>query len=125
MPARHARFADSGAGFTLIEVLIAVVVLALGIMATSKLAFQIQDAIYENRQETVAAALGSAKLAELDEYGPNDMEKDGEFEDEYAGFTWHITTQETPVASLTRVKLVIAWADGAGELVFERLFYLP
>jgi prepilin-type N-terminal cleavage/methylation domain-containing protein len=40
VPARRARFAGGGAGFTLLEVLVAVVVLALGIMATSKLAFR-------------------------------------------------------------------------------------
>jgi prepilin-type N-terminal cleavage/methylation domain-containing protein len=125
MPARITPSAGNRAGFTLIEVLVAVVVLSLGIMATSKLAFRIQEAIYENRQETVAAALGAAKLAELDEYGPTEIEKEGEFEEEYAGFTWRITTQETAVASVTRAKLAIAWADGDEELVFERLFYLP
>lgn len=112
-------------GFTLLEVLVAAMVLAIGILATMKLAVQVTTSLYDVRMQTQAAGLAANKLAELEVDGPDGAENHGDFGDTQPDFAWRLNTEATGEKYLRRLTLTVSWDQGRRELVFERLVYKP
>lgn len=97
------------AGFTLIEVMVALVVAALGMMAVHKMLNDYASTAVEVEQRTLASWIATNKLTELS-IGPTwpslgDYDEDVEF----AGRQWRceIEVSETPVTNLRRVDVSV------------------
>ena len=109
------------AGFTLIEVMVALVIVALGMMAVNTQLNRYTVAATYVEQKTLASCIATNKLTELS-IAPNwpsvgDYEEDGEF----AGQQWRcdIVVEETPVPNLHRVDVSVTLRSDPERVVHK------
>ncbi|HJS22214.1 MAG TPA: type II secretion system minor pseudopilin GspI [Steroidobacteraceae bacterium] len=104
------------AGFTLVEVLVALAIVAFGLTALFTATSQTVQASAYLREKTLAQwiALNRITEARLEGQPPADEEMSGDLE--YAGQTWRweLKTIETPVAGIVRLEARAA-LEGADE----------
>ena len=82
-------------GFTLLEVMVAVAIVAIALSAVYKLYSQAFSMNQSARFYTTATLLAETKLAELATVSTGDLGSDaGNFEDDYSGYSWQITVTE-------------------------------
>jgi len=102
---RHQR----SAGFTLIEVMIALVIVALGMMGISKAINDYTVAATYVEEKTLASWIATNKLTELSVAPTWPPVGDYEEDVEFAGQQWRceIVVEETPVTNLHRVDVSV------------------
>ncbi|BBO67443.1 hypothetical protein DSCA_13730 [Desulfosarcina alkanivorans] len=101
-PARHRRrrFGVSGnqrpdRGFTLMEVMVALAVVAIALTAVYRMHSQTLFMDARGRFDTVAAMLARQQLAVVDTSDINDLTSDsGDFGSDHPGYTWRMETEE-------------------------------
>lgn len=100
-------------GFTLIEVMVALLIVALGMMAVNQQLNRYAGASFYVEQKVLASWIASNKITEIS-VGPvwPDIDESDE-EVEFAGQMWqlHIEVSETPVENLRRVDVEVALAE--------------
>jgi general secretion pathway protein I len=108
-------------GFTLIEVMVALVIVAFGMMAVHTMLNSYAAASVYTEQKTLASWIATNKLTELS-IGPTwpslgDTDEDVEF----AGRQWRceIEVSETPVPSLRRVDVSVLLMDDLDRVVHK------
>jgi general secretion pathway protein I len=109
------------AGFTLIEVMVALVIVAFGMMAVHTMLNSYAAASVYVEQKTLASWIATNKLTELS-IGPTWPELGDSDEDvEFAGRQWRaeIEVSETPVANLRRVDVSVRLADDPERVVHK------
>lgn len=101
------------AGFTLVEVLVALAIVAFGLTALFSATTQTVQASAYLREKTLAQwiALNRITEARLEGTPPADEEMSGEIE--YAGqdWRWELKTIETPVEGIVRLEARVALLD--------------
>jgi general secretion pathway protein I len=103
----------SHSGFTLIEVLVAVAILAIAMVAILKANVQNLDALTKSREMTTASLLAASKLAEIEAAGvANWGESQGDFGEDYPEFTWQVETTSTEVEGLERIAVIVQRSGG-------------
>ncbi len=104
-------------GFTLVEVLVALAIVAFGLTALFAATNQTVQASAYLREKTLAQwiALNRITEARLEDQAPADEDMSGEVE--YAGATWRweLRTIETPVKGIVRLEARAALADAAED----------
>lgn len=109
------------AGFTLLEVLIAVAILGIGCTAALKAGLMAQDALIEAQNVDLALPLAQSKLAEVEAAGPSNwMVMDGDFSPDHPEVSWELEIQSTSLPKLYRVRIQVR-AEDAQPVVLERL----
>ncbi|GAB6909455.1 conserved hypothetical protein [Desulfosarcina cetonica] len=116
-------------GFTLMEVMVALAVVAISLMAIYRMHGQTLFMDQRSRFDTVATLLARQKLAEIDTGTPDDLiDTEGDFGDDYPGYTWRIESENAvsdllkedgPV--LKRIAITIAYGDE--DAVFTLITY--
>jgi len=97
IPAGH-----SSAGFTLMEVMVALSVVAIALLAIYRMHSQTLFMDERGRFDSVAVMLARQKLAEMETIDPADRIGDsGDFGADHPGYTWKIETEEV-VSDLLR-----------------------
>jgi general secretion pathway protein I len=109
-------------GFTLLEVLIAIAILAISLSAIFGSQAQSLSLATEAQFNIYAATLAKAKLAEY-ESGITPLENgDGDFGDDFPGYTWKVEVEEAdlqdilpsladPGDPLQRLDLIVSWEN--------------
>lgn len=100
-------------GFTLIEMIVATVILALAIVgAISAIGSSTRATEASERMQT-AAILAQSKLTELELQASSltSGEQQGDFGAEYAQYRWRAVMDTTEFEKLLRVTLTISWGD--------------
>ena len=113
-------------GFTLLEVLVAVAILAIAMVAILKANVQSLDTLTESRERSTASLLAASKLAEVEAAGPtNWSELQGDFGEGYPDYNWEVETSGTEVEGLMRVAVIVSRGGAApgGEVRIEELLY--
>lgn len=113
-------------GFTLLEVLVAVAILAIAMVAILKANVQNLDALTESRETSTASLLAASKLAEVEAAGAaNWTEFQGDFGEDYPDYTWEVETTRTEVEGLMCVVVTVQRSGGSGEnaVRIEELIY--
>ena len=110
--------ARGGRGMTLLEVLVAVVVLATGIVALQKLVVRSTAGIASDVQLTRSMLRARALLADAEVQVPSVGHVEGAVPGE-TDLRWERDVSDTPHRSLRQVRVRVAGADGhdAAELV--------
>ncbi len=105
-------------GFTLIEVMVALVIVALALGAVSASISQMADAAIAMQQRTYASWIGHNKIAELRlaNVVPEVSETDGDIV--YAGeeWLWTATVSETGVENLFRLDVSVSLAANGDHI---------
>jgi general secretion pathway protein I len=106
-------------GFTLIEVLVALVVVTAGltIIAQGFLSGGRASVISQNR--SIAAMLAESKMAEV-EAGiiSTTTTASGTFEPERPDFSWTVETESTTTTGLSKITLTITWKERDQDVTF-------
>jgi len=111
-------------GFTLLEVLVAVAILAIAMAAILKANVQSLDTLTRSRETSTASLLAAGKLAEVEAAGVAKWsELRGDFGEDYPDYTWEVETSSTQVEGLVRVTVIVQRGEGAtgGEVRIEEL----
>lgn len=95
--------AGRSSGFTLIEVLVALVILAAGVVAVLRVFETSAVALAESRNRAWSALLIGEKLADIDAFieenpGSAPVGGSGRFAGAYESFVWTVTVDESPAA---------------------------
>ena len=107
-------------GFTLLEVMIALAIMA-GVVFTVIGAVNYHLAIVErDRQETVAVLLARQKLAELEEKKDIPEKSEGTFAPARPEFAWEMTAAPTELAALRRMTLTVSWDNNKRSVALVR-----
>ena len=117
---------DRALGFTLLEVLVAVALLAIAMVAILKANVQSLDTLTESRERSTVSLLAASKLAEFEAAGPtNWSEWQGDFGEDYPNYNWEVETSGTEVEGLMRVAVIVRRGGTApgSELRIEELLY--
>ena len=120
------RCNELNSGFTLLEVLVAVAILAIAMVAILKANVQSLDTLTESRERSTASLLAASKLAEVEAAGPtNWSELQGDFGEDYPDYNWEVETSGTEVEGLMRVAVIVRRGGTApgSELRIEELLY--
>lgn len=104
-------------GFTLLEVMVAMAIIAIALTAVLGSQSQSLSLASEAKFSTTAALLAQSKMAEIEAEKPEDLTSDsGDFGEDYPGYRWDksvndVTFDEPEGVSdyLKRIDLIISW----------------
>ena len=118
----------SDKGFTLLEVMVAVALIAIAL--TTLLASQSQSVSFANsaKFETMAALLAQSKMSEIELQDKDALSDDsGDFGDDYPGYAWEVSISEVYLGEvfdisdyLKQIDLTVTWGVFSYNL---RLFH--
>jgi general secretion pathway protein I len=100
--------ANKTKGFTLIEVMIAMAILAAVLVVVFQLQSQSISMSTDSRFMTTAALLAQSKMAEV-EAGSivETSSKDGDFGTDFPDYTWHLDIGDTQIPRFRRIEITI------------------
>jgi len=115
-------------GFTLLEVMVAVAIIAIAL--TTLLGSQSQSVSFANsaKFETMAALLAQSKMSEITMQEAGAITSDsGDFGDDYPGYRWEVNVNDTAIAGIDNISdylkqldLTVTWGVFSYNL---RLFH--
>ncbi len=115
-------------GFTLLEILIALVVLGValtGLLQLEALGVRLRS---QAQELTVATFLLQSRMADVElaalERFPDLGTTDGDFGETYPGYRWEMTVVETPFPIVREVRVRVLWRTGAREEHLELTNYV-
>jgi general secretion pathway protein I len=115
----------SSKGFTLLEVMVAMAILAITLVTVGSL--RNRDMLYHNdvRRIITATLLAQERmtLSEMAEKFPETGERSGEFE-KYPQYRWTQTVLTTPFDFAREVRLKVYWGSGRPEESVEIISYV-
>ncbi|MBI3353498.1 MAG: prepilin-type N-terminal cleavage/methylation domain-containing protein [Nitrospirae bacterium] len=103
-------------GFTLLEIMIALAILSLSLIALLSLRNSSIRLVEHSDRITTATLLAKAKMEEM----PRSLqigEAEGGFDgDEFKGYKWKRSVRTTPFAFIKEVVVVVMWDEGKGDV---------
>ena len=113
------------AGFTLLEVMIAMAILAIALMAVFQLQSQSISMSSESRFMTTASLLAQSKMADIEAVASlSNSNQKGDFAPEYPEYAWTTQVTDTQIAKLKRIEVnvfnKVRIRGGAYQLVFYK-----
>ncbi|WP_457576462.1 type IV pilus modification PilV family protein [Desulfomarina sp.] len=87
-------------GFTLLEVMIAMAIMAIALVALYGSQSMGLSYATEARFNTIAASLAETKLAELQSGITGSAQESGDFGEQYPGYTWQVSIDEVSLSEI-------------------------
>jgi len=121
-------------GFTLLEVMIAVAIIATAFTAVLGLQSQGVSLASESRFNTMAPLLAQRKMAQMESITSEELSADsGDFGEDFPGYTWQIDVQDVAFEGLSglpdylkRIDLRVAWGKSRLYQYHLRLYkFIP
>ena len=113
-------------GFTLMEMIVATVLLAVGIVGALSVYSTATQTARVGDQLNTAALLAQQKMSDFEE-NPNFQSggQSGDFGDQYPGFSYQLNIQATQYQYLYQVSVTVSWGEGpsARERAFTTYLY--
>lgn len=104
---RCARKHTSG-GFTLLEVMLAMAILAISLTAVFQSQSQSISMTGRSRFETTAPLLAQSRMAQIEATSPGDIHsEEGDFGDDFPDYTWRLAVSETEIENLKKIELLV------------------
>jgi len=119
-----------GYGFTLLEVMVAMSIIAIALTAVLGLQSQSISLASEAKFSTTASLLAKSKMAEIEAKEPEDLTDDsGDFGEDFPGYIWQLTVSDVMFDSpanlfdhLKQVDLKIMWGESEQYQYILRLY---
>jgi type II secretion system protein I len=120
---------SSPAGFTLLEVLISLLIIAIVLITCLRAQNQSIRLYTLSREMTIATILARQKMGEIEKEAkatgfPELGEEEGDFAEQFPGFTWKKAVSVTPFEEARRIDLSIVWRDGIRERRVDVVSYI-
>jgi general secretion pathway protein I len=121
-------------GFTLLEVMVAMAIIAIALTAVLGSQSQSVSLAGEAKFNTTAALLAQSKMAEIRLKKPEDLTSDsGDFGEDFPGYLWQVTLSSVNLDNIqdltdhfTQVDLEISWGeDGLYKYRVRELLFAP
>jgi general secretion pathway protein I len=98
------RNPQSKGGFTLLEIMVAISIIAIVLVTVYRLHAQTLSMNYSARFYATAPMLAQKKIAEIESEGQKDMADDsGDFGDEFPGYSWRVAVDNVESETLGNV----------------------
>ena len=109
----------TGRGFTLLEVMVALAIIAIALTAVLGMQSQSLSLAGEAKFGTTASLLAQAKIAEIETLNPEDLVSgSGDFGDNFDGYSWQTEVNDIVLDDtegifrhLKRIDLNVSWGD--------------
>jgi general secretion pathway protein I len=100
---------NTSRGFTLMEVMIAMAILAIALVSVYQLQSQSISMSTDSRFMTTAALLAQSKMVEI-ETAPSLSNKSdsGDFGLDYPQYTWHVEITDTQIPQFKKIEIIVA-----------------
>lgn len=113
-------------GFTLLEVMIAMAILAITLVVVFQSQSQSISMTGRARFETTAAFLAQSKMAEIEAANPEEIGSDsGDFGDDFPDYSWRVDVTETEIELLKKIEVKVVnermTSNNSFRLVLYRL----
>jgi general secretion pathway protein I len=108
-------------GFTLLEIMIAVAILSIALVAVLQNESRILSSTYESNTLTMASFLALQKASELESrIGKADTEMEGGFGKDFPFFTWKAEVRDIPVPGIQAkfLRVSVLWKEGERDRAF-------
>ncbi|MCF8030427.1 MAG: type II secretion system minor pseudopilin GspI [Desulfohalobiaceae bacterium] len=111
-------------GFTLIEVLAALAILAIAFTAVLRANLQVQDSILSSRLQTAATLLASDLLARVESKGVSRWSRySGRKKQSELAFSWRVRIERTAAEGLSRVRVEVRQREEENVLARREAFF--
>jgi len=119
------RRAVSARGFTLLEVMIAMAILAIALVTVYQSQSQSISMAGSSRFLTTASLLAQGRMAEIDAADdPRQVaEGNGDFGEEFPGYQWRVEIGDTEVAALKKIILTVTNSRMAVRNTYRLILY--
>lgn len=95
-------------GFTLLEVMIAMAILAIALVVVFQSQSQSISMASESRFITTASLLAQSKMAEMEAVAPGNLgSESGDFGDDYPGYSWRATVDSTQMDTIKKIDVAV------------------
>ena len=122
---RKRTAASASKGFTLLEVMIAIGILAISMVMLIGLRNRAVDLNGYARDLTAASILAESKISEWELKGfPDPQEAAGGFDELNPDFTWRVAVSPTPFDDLRELKVTVTWKRGLRDETLDLTTYL-
>lgn len=96
-------------GFTLLEVMIAMAILAIALVVVFQSQSQSISMASESRFVTTASLLAQSKMSEMEAVDPGELGSgSGDFGDGYPGYSWRTTVDGTHMDSIKKIDVTVS-----------------
>ncbi len=111
-------------GFTLLEVMVAMSILAIGLVAVFQMQSQSVSMSSESRFRTTAALLAQQKMTEVETARKLDNRNEqGDFAPDYPEYGWSLTIMDTQINKLKRIDVTVFNKLFAGGGTYQLVYY--
>ncbi|MBI5406783.1 MAG: type II secretion system minor pseudopilin GspI [Nitrospirae bacterium] len=119
------RIIHNAHGFTLLEVMVALLIIATSFIVLLHSRNQSVIAADYARHMTIATLLATEKMGEM-EQGRIDTtgEDSGNFGEDYPEFIWRTAISDTPYEQVREVRVEVSWGEGKGHRNVELVNYI-
>lgn len=115
----------NNSGFTLLEVMVALLIIAISFIVLLHSRNQSVIAADYARHTTIATLLASEKMSEIEHGESLDSGEDaGNFGEEYPEYTWRTTVSDTAYELVNEVRVVVSWGEGRSQRSVELVNYV-
>jgi general secretion pathway protein I len=99
---------NKASGFTLMEVMIAMTILAIALVAIFQSQSQSISMSTDSRFMTTASLLAQSKMAEVEAASTLDNQtKDGDFGPDYPQYVWHLEVGDTQLPQFKKIDVTV------------------
>jgi general secretion pathway protein I len=95
-------------GFTLMEVMVAMAILAIALVSIFQLQSQSISMATESRFMTTAALLAQSKMAEVEARNSlSNQNESGDFGNDYPQYAWHLQISDTELLQFKKIEITV------------------
>ena len=94
-------------GFTLIEMMIALTILAIVVAAVAQALAQSLSLAHRIKKETTLSLLAQSKMAEIESAREMPVSDRGTFSGEFSHYAWQVTVSDSGLSSLQKVEVTV------------------
>ena len=122
---KTARTVPNADGFTLLEVMVALLIIATSFIVLLHSRNQSVIAADYARRVTIATLLATEKMGEMEQGNLSNTGEDiGNFGEDYPEFMWRTIISDTPYEQVREVRVEISWGEGKGHRSVELVNYI-